>query len=175
MLVIHIISTEDTRLFSNIYQNLDATILINPSSREARKAIINEMDTILFIGHGTEYGLLNSRLDGYFIDSEWVNLLREKNIIGIWCYAGNFAERYDLKGFFTSNFISNIDELIDNGFERFDNVESVIQDENTLFANKINNFLLTSRTIHEWVDELQHSASAIPFVQYNYEALLCNI
>jgi hypothetical protein len=175
MLVIHIISTEDTRLFSNIYQNLDATILINPSSREARKAIINEMDTILFIGHGTEYGLLNSRLDGYFIDSEWVNLLREKNIIGIWCYAGNFAERYDLKGFFTSNFISNIDELIDNGFERFDNVESVIQDENTLFANKINNFLLTSRPIHEWVDELQHSASDIPFVQYNYEALLCNI
>lgn len=50
MLVIHIISTEDTTQFSNIYQNLDARVLINPSSSEARHVIIEELDTIILIG-----------------------------------------------------------------------------------------------------------------------------
>jgi hypothetical protein len=172
MLVIHIISTEDTRSFSNIYENLDARVLINPSSSEAKRAIIDEKDIIILIGHGTEYGLLNSRLDGYFIDSGWVNLLRDKTIIGIWCYAGNFADRYGLKGFFTSNFISNVDELLECGFNNFEHSDSIIEYENVHFSNRINFYLRTNVPMDEWVNDLQENASIMPFVQYNYEALL---
>lgn len=172
MLVIHIISTEDTRSFSNIYQGLETKVLINPSSSEAKKAIIDEKDIIILIGHGTEYGLLNSRLDGYFIDSGWVNLLRDKTIIGIWCYAGNFADRYGLKGFFTSNFISNVDELLECGFNNFKHSDTIIEHENVHFSNKINFYLRTNVPMDEWVNDLQENASIMPFVQYNYEALL---
>lgn len=174
MLVIHIISTEDTRSFSGIYENLDARVLINPSSHEARRAIIEETDTVILIGHGTEYGLLNSRLDGYFIDSGWVNLLRNKTIIGIWCYAGNFADRYGLRGFFTSNFISNTDELLDNGFSNFEHSDLIIERENIWFSNRINQYLSSRWPLNEWAEDLRENASIMPFVQYNYEALLVN-
>ena len=173
MLVIHIISTEDTKDFSGIYNDLDATILINPSASIAKTAI-KEHDTIVFIGHGTEYGLLNKNLDGYFIDSGWVNLLRDKTVIGIWCYAGNFAERYGLKGFFTSNFISNNKELVDCGFNDFDNSDIIICSENVWFSNRINRYLRHNYPIDKWIIDLQENCSIMPFVQYNYEALYYN-
>ena len=55
MLVIHIISTEDTNDFSGIYTGLDATILINPSTRIAREAIVDEQNTIVLIGQFMGY------------------------------------------------------------------------------------------------------------------------
>ena len=174
MLVIHIISTEDTKDFSAIYDNLDATILINPSTRIAREAIVDEQDTIVLIGHGTEHGLLNKNLNGYFIDSGWVNLLRNKTIVGIWCYAGNFAYRYGLKGFFTSNFISNVDELLECGFNNFENSDITIKFANIWFSNRLNYYLWTNVPMQDWIIDLQNNASIMPFVQYNYEALYYN-
>lgn len=172
MLVIHIISTEDTNDFSGIYDGLDATILINPSTRIAREAIVDEQDTIVLIGHGTDYGLLNKNLNGYFIDSGWVNLLRNKTIIGIWCNASNFADRYDLTGFFTSMFISNAQELIDCGFQTFDNCDEVIRIQNQIFASRINLLLSANTPSREWAtilfDSLDNEES---FVYYNYEAM----
>ena len=172
MLVIHIISTEDTNDFSGIYDGLDATILINPSTRIAREAIVDEQDTIVLIGHGTDHGLLNKNLNGYFIDSGWVNLLRNKTIIGIWCNASNFADRYDLTGFFTSMFISNAQELIDCGFQTFDNCDEVIRIQNQIFAARISRLLSTNTPSRDWatilVDSLDNEER---FVYYNYEAM----
>ena len=172
MLVIHIISTEDTNDFSGIYDGLDATILINPTTRIAREAIVDERDTIVLIGHGTDYGLLNKNLNGYFIDSGWVNLLRNKTIIGIWCNASNFADRYDLTGFFTSMFISNTQELIDCGFQTFDNCDEVIRIQNQIFASRINRLLSANTPSRDWATILFDSLdNEERFVYYNYEAM----
>lgn len=174
MLVIHIISKDDTKDFSGIYNDLDATVLINPSTSIARKAIVDERDIVVLIGHGTEYGLFNKNLNGYFIDSSWVQILRNKTVIGIWCYAGNFADRYGLRGFFTSNFISNVDELLECGFNNFENSDITIEYENIWFSNRLNYYLRTNVPIQDWIIDLQNNASIMPFVQYNYEALLVN-
>lgn len=174
MLVIHIISKDDTKDFSGIYNNLDATVLINPSTSIARKAIVDERDIVVLIGHGTEHGLLNKNLNGYFIDSSWVQILRNKTVIGIWCYAGNFADRYGLRGFFTSNFISNVDELLECGFNNFENSDITIEYENIWFSNRLNYYLRANVPIQDWIIDLQNNASIMPFVQYNYEALLVN-
>ena len=172
MLVIHIISTEDTNDFSGIYDGLDATVLINPSTRIAREAIVDEQDTIVLIGHGTDHGLLNKNLNGYFIDSGWVNLLRNKTIIGIWCNASNFADRYELTGFFTSMFISNAQELIDCGFQTFDNCDEVIRTQNQIFASRINQLLSTNIPSRDWSKILFDSLdNEERFVYYNYEAM----
>lgn len=172
MLVIHIISTEDTNDFSGIYDGLDATILINPTASECRRAIIDETERIVLIGHGTECGLLNQRLDGYIIDSRMVQFLRGKDVIGIWCNASNFADRYDLTGFFTSMFISNTRELIECGFQTFDNCEEEIRRQNQIFASRINQLLSTNTPSREWATILFDSLNNEErFVYYNYEAM----
>lgn len=172
MLVIHIISTEDTNDFSGIYDGLDATILINPTTSECRRAIINETEQIVLIGHGTEYGLLNQRLDGYIIDPRMVQFLRGKDVIGIWCNASNFADRYELTGFFTSMFISNNRELIECGFQTFDNCDEEIRRQNQIFASRINQLLSTNTASRDWQTILFESLNnEEEFVYYNYEAM----
>ena len=173
MLVIHIISTEDTNDFAGIYDGLNATILINPTSSECRRAIIDETEQIVLIGHGTECGLLNQRLDGYIIDSRMVQFLRGKDIIGIWCNASNFADRYDLTGFFTSMFISNSRELIECGFQTFDNCDDEIRRQNQIFAERIYELLAANTPSGNWATILYDSLtdSDERFVYYNYEAM----
>jgi hypothetical protein len=173
MLVIHIVSKEDTNDFSGIYEDLkDATILINPKKSDCKRAIINEKERIVLIGHGTEWGLLNQRLDGFIVDSRMVQFLRGKDIIGIWCNASNFADRYNLTGFFTSMFISNSDELMDCGFQTFDGCDEEIKRQNKIFASRINQFLIANTPIKEWAMKLYNSLEdEEKFVYYNYEAM----
>ena len=171
MIVIHIKSTIDTEDFEKLYKDLDATVLINPSKSQMKRAIKKEKDCVMIIGHGSEYGLFNHNLDGYILDSSIVNLLRNKIIIGVWCYAGNFADKYNLKGFFTSNFISNSSELVDNGFQYFEGCDDVIQRENILFSEKINKLIIDKTPLREWINDLQNNCSNYDFVKYNYEAL----
>lgn len=176
MLFIHIISTEDTNNFATIYAGFEndenTTILINPTRAQCKKAIINEKERIVFIGHGTEGGLLNQRLDGFMVGSDMVQFLRGKDIIGIWCYAGNFAQRYDLTGFFTSMFISNRQELVEN-ITSCDGCEEDIIRENELFSTRINELLRAQIPTSEWQQILQSyiTPTTPRFVQYNYEAM----
>ncbi len=176
MLVVHIISKEDTKEFSTIYQGLecDATILINPSKDLLKFALDREKNRILIIGHGTENGLLNSTLDDFLIDSSMVQFLKGKEIIGVWCFASNFASKYNLNGFFTSMFISNCVELIDCGFNLFDNFDTIISNENQLFSCRLNLLIKSKTPISEWADLLRKEAfntTTRQFVIYNYEAM----
>lgn len=173
MLVIHIVSSQDTKDFSDIYDGLNAIVLINPSKSECKQAIMNTPGKIILIGHGTEYGLLNEKLNGYLIDSEMVHLLRDKEIVGIWCNASNFADKYDLKGFFTSMFISNEKELIECGFKTFENCEEEILKQNRRFSLGLNILLLLNKPTSEWSEYLTNSLSnnEKDFVYYNYEAM----
>ena len=176
MLVIHIISKEDTKEFSTIYRGLeyDTTILINPSKDLLRFALNTEKKRILIIGHGTENGLLNSTLDDLLIDSSMVRFLRGKEIIGIWCFASNFASKHNLNGFFTSMFISNCEELIDCGFNLFDDCDTIISNENQLFSCRLNLLIRSKTPISEWADSLRKEAFNTithPCVKYNYEAM----
>jgi hypothetical protein len=172
MLVIHIISTDDTNDFSGIYDGLEATILINPTTSMCKQALINETEQIILIGHGTERGLFNQRLDGYIIDSKSVQFLKNKDIIGIWCNASNFADRYELTGFFTSMFISNYNELVNCGFQLFENCDIEIERQNKIFASKINKLLSENIPSKEWAKILYDSLeNEKRFVYYNYEAM----
>jgi hypothetical protein len=173
MLVIHIISKEDTNDFSGIYEGLEnTTVLINPKKSECKKAIINEKERIIFIGHGTAWGLLNQRLDGFIVDSNMVQFLRGKDIIGIWCNASDFGDRYNLTGFFTSMFISNTDELVDCGFQIFEDCDEEIKKQNKIFASRINQFLTANTPSKEWEMKLYNSLeNEKEFVYYNYETM----
>lgn len=171
MLVIHVDSKADTVFLKELYDGLDCEVLYNPSKSEVKSALKSEPDTIIITGHGDPYGLYNERWDGRLIDSSMVNLLRGKKIVGIWCYASEFANRYDLTGFFTSMFISNVEEYIDCGFSLSPTTTDDINNENYKFAKQINDFIKRDIPMSAWVEKLQSNCSDLNFVKYNYEAL----
>jgi hypothetical protein len=96
------------------------------------KKLIEEHERIILLGHGFHHGLLN-----YYqtiIDESYVSLLRDKELVGIWCYAKSFFERHHLTGFYTDMFISETQEAILMGVEA---TEKDIEVSNQAFAKAV--------------------------------------
>ena len=130
MLIIHP-QDKTTDFLKPLYEKRDC-VIINSNTITKKKLIENvkNHEEIVMLGHGDVFGLFAD--DRYIIDSRYAYLLREKNCIGIWCYASDFAQRYQLKGFFTGMFISQEDEayLYDTEFK-----DNEIEQSNELFVN----------------------------------------
>ncbi len=121
MTVIHA-NDSTTQFLSLLYeQRRDISMHITEAStNSAVQRAIREGDTVLMLGHGNKYGLFSMPdHDGvyrrFMIDGRYVQFLRDKTCIGIWCYANQFAERYNLHGLFSGMIISELQEAIDNG------------------------------------------------------------
>ena len=119
----------------HIYKDLENTDIITTtvSNSIIRNAIISH-DKIYLLGHGTEYGLLSSNFDRFIINSKHVQFLRDKEIIGIWCNADVFAEKYNLHGLFSGMVISELNESIACGVI---SNEDEINTENDIFAKNL--------------------------------------
>ena len=74
-------------------------------------------EPVLLLGHGCPSGLLDMRY-GLVINDADADLLKDRsNLVGIWCYASNYAFTHGLKGFFSGMFISELPEAIINGVD----------------------------------------------------------
>ena len=112
MIVVFVNSMEDTATFSRLYDGLeDVTLLYNPT-REEVENVLRERPTerLMCLGHGSARGLFSHDFKGYLIDRNTTPLLQTREMIGIWCYASDFARLNNLRGFFTYMFISNPQE-----------------------------------------------------------------
>lgn len=102
MIVIHIDNgTPDAALLSGIYKGLDnITLCYNRSKSNIKRILrITGDEPVMLLGHGTPQGLLNISQTGFAVGSEHVEWLRNRLVIGIFCYASDFADRYGLRGF----------------------------------------------------------------------------
>ena len=105
-----------TAFCSAIYQDYlqwDNVTLItgNHISRNVLVEALRTHDRIVFLGHGTELGLLDMRYDWrYLITSRDLQFFRDKECICFWCNANIFAEKYDLNAFATGMFVSQLSE-----------------------------------------------------------------
>lgn len=173
MIVIHIDNTPDTTILSRIYDGLDnITLSYNRNKSNIKRLLrITGDEPVMILGHGTPNGLLNKSRNGFALGSEAVEWLRNRTVIGIFCYASEFADKYKLHGFFTSMFISNMEEaLYENMQEGAD--DKLIEDQMTLFCDKVHDLICHNIPLSEWVSILQKDADiSIPFVRFNYEAL----
>ena len=176
--VIAVDSKEDCKDFHGIWEGLKCNLLLNPSKGQVRSILREHSERPLIInGHGTPNGLLNKDWNGYVVDSRVVDMLRKRScIIGVWCYASEFADKYDLKGFFTSMFISTPQEAAMEGFVHADPED--ITKENLIFAKRLNRlckdlcFVDGRPCMDTWVMELQgHADICKGFVRFNYEAM----
>jgi hypothetical protein len=112
-----------------IYIGKDWTIINDLDACRSRKVItklIKNHDRIMMMGHGSPAGLFYT-----CINSEMVYLLRKKDCVFIWCNADQFVERYNLKGFYTGMFISEIREAYVHGIKA---LYDEVQYSNVLFA-----------------------------------------
>lgn len=173
MIVIHIDNTPDAAILSRIYDSLDnITLFYNRNKSNIKRLLrIAGDEPVMILGHGTLNGLLNKSRNGFALGSEAVEWLRNRTVIGIFCYASEFADKYKLHGFFTSMFISNMEEAsYENMQEGVD--DKLIEDQMTLFCDKVHDLICHNIPLSEWVSILQKDADiSIPFVRFNYEAL----
>ena len=112
-LVIHPID-RTTDSLSEIYKNKDWRIIRALPSKSELKRLIKSHDRIIMMGHGCSNGLLSADKKRLIIDSSMVQFLRDKQCIGIWCYADQFFRRYNIPYACTGMIISEYDEAIDN-------------------------------------------------------------
>lgn len=172
MIVIHVDTMEDTSRLKIAYEGLEnVTLLYNPTKERVIDELQhNEDPLIMCLGHGTSNGLFSTSWFDYIVDDKMAKLLRNRKMIGIWCYASQFGERNNLHGFFTSMFVSNIGEATMFGFP--DNTNEDILNEIDLYCEKINTYLKANIPMDQWVDMLQESGHMEKdFVAYNYEGL----
>lgn len=173
MIAVLIDTMEDTHFLSKVYEGVDnVRILINPSSEELERALLEDpSETLLAMGHGTSCGLLASNWSGFVLDPEMAKRvnLKDRNVIGIWCYADRFAQSNGLKGFFTSMFVSNQMEANMYGFST---METDVFHEVELFTQRVNTLIKNNVPLSEWTDALRSQADMTKdYVAFNYDGL----
>lgn len=174
MITILIDSQKDTNFLRGAYDGLENNIvLVNPSRGEV-ESILTEHPTerVMLMGHGSPSGLFGKNWMGYAIDARNAHLLKDREVIGIWCYAKDFGKAMGLKGFFTSMFISNYGEYRSHFPNGKEYKEEEVFAEITNFVNLVNKYLKEDKPLDEWVEEMQKSADySKNFVEYNYDGL----
>lgn len=171
MIAVFVNSMADTATFAPLFKDIEGISLYNPTREELEKVLAeNPTETFMCLGHGSPRGLFSADMHGFLLDRDNVHLLQNRNVIGIWCYASDFARVHNLRGFFTYMFISNAQECSYNKCGNYGN--EVVYEQNRLFAEKVRGLIAENRPMEEWVDYLYESCeSSLDFVDFNYSNL----
>lgn len=120
MIVIHA-NDPTTSALSQLYrlrEDVSVCITEKNTNSEVKNAIMNA-NGIMMLGHGNKYGLFSTPdKKGIYrrliVNSDYAQFLRDKECIGIWCYANEFAMHYGLHGLFSGMIISELHEAVEN-------------------------------------------------------------
>ena len=158
-LIIHPADTSTSFLDIVYIPVKDKTVITGGVSKSEVAQLIREHDRVMMMGHGSPAGLFavgqfkpdgNKKWgDAYIIDQTMVPLLREKdNSVFIWCNADKFVRTFDLMGFFSGMFISEVGEANYCGIPGTD--QNLIDESNYGFCNIISKYIEQDKTIiHE--------------------------
>jgi hypothetical protein len=171
MIAVFVNSMADTATFAPLFKDIEGISLYNPTRAELEKVLAeNPTETLMCLGHGSPRGLFSADMHGFLLDRDNVHLLANRDIIGIWCYASDFARIHNLRGFFTYMFISNTQECLYNRCGSYDN--EVVYEQNRLFAERVRGLITENRPMEEWVDYLYETCDYnLAFVDFNYSNL----
>ncbi len=143
-LVIHP-DDRSTDFLKYIYQDLpNTTVVTGGKTQNQIIDLIQIHDRVIMLGHGTPHGLLSVNQfpgSGHIINSEIVPYLKRTENIFIWCYASDFVSRYNLKGFCSGMFIS---ELSEANYLDVTTTQADVDMSNILFAYTLGKALLNN-------------------------------
>jgi hypothetical protein len=96
-----------------------------------------------------------------------VYLLRTKEIVAIWCNADKFVERYNLKGFYTGMFIS---EVAEGQCFKIKATQDEVTYSNILFAMELNK-VIDEPNVHTLIKESYKGLFENDVIRFNNERL----
>lgn len=105
-----------TDFLKPIYQNIqDKTVIDGGLTFDEVHELIKTHDRVIMLGHGCPYGLFSvgrfKTRYGLIINPDSVEeLKKKKDNVYIWCNADEFVNKYELNGFYSGMFISEIYE-----------------------------------------------------------------
>ena len=176
---------KSTSFLEQIYGNRENVLVV--SGNVTKPAILNmvqQYDRIIMMGHGSPDGLLamnQFKTDSpYIVDKSFIDVLSKKNAIYIWCYANEFVNKYNLKGFYTGMFISEAREAYYCGlFETMDSLETIqteVDESNYFFSNLLGKHINRElKIIHRKVKRGYGALSKVNSIaDYNHNRLYLN-
>lgn len=133
-----------TDFLCDIYSDKNWTIINKHISKSDLRKQINSHDRIVMLGHGSEHGLFDLYNKRFVIDSKWVDMLRKKECVCIWCNANIFFEKYKLTGFYTGMIVS---EIMEAYLYSLPTDIDLIEESNKLFATSIKESIDTNNIL----------------------------
>jgi hypothetical protein len=167
-LVIHP-KDETTDFLSIIYADKDWTVMNSNLTKSALTKQIAAHNRIVMLGHVSEMGLLHFR--ELIIDKTFVNLLKEKSCVCIWCHADEFVNEHGLQGFYTGMFISELIEAFENDI---DSNWKDIRHSNALFAEAVNQSIDTDNPLENIKELYKEPEEGCEVMGFNRARLYIN-
>ena len=174
-LVIHP-SDYSTDFLKPIYEGVEnKTVITQGKSREEMIELIESHDRVMMMGHGSPSGLFGIGFNRLFVvDNGLVEHLNKKeNNVFIWCNADRFVERFQLKGFYSGMFISEVGEAYYCGLPNVP--QSVVDESNDKFAKMLGECFTDKKQLTESYNDVKNSYGKLAetniVAKYNYERL----
>lgn len=175
-LIIHP-SDDSTSFLDIVYSTIPNKTVINGGvTRTELIDLIESHDRIMMMGHGSPGGLFSvgqfKNCGGFIIDGSMVSVLKKKNNnVFIWCNADSFVKHYNLKGFYSGMFISEVAEAYYCGLPG--TPQEVVDESNYgfcyIFSEYVNE---NTKTMYEnVVTEYGNIAHENPVAYYNNKRL----
>ena len=155
---------------------INKTIVKTNKSINDIRGLIDSHCRFMMMGHGSPSGLFSigqfGEPSGLIIDHSMADLLRFKNNnLFIWCNADRFVNEFNLKGFYTGMFISEIEEAWYCGLHNI--TQDMIDESNLVFCE------LLSKVIQDKTEVIHHYilkqygllAKKNPVASYNHKRL----
>jgi hypothetical protein len=176
ILVIHP-EDESTTFLTPIYGGLENATLINGGKTYKEvKQLVQQYDKVYIMGHGMPSGLFSvgkfKEYTSYIVDKDFAPFLKtQSHNIYIWCHADQFVNTYQLKGFFSGMFISEVEESKYCGLRAI--TQKIIDESNWGFSEIVAKYIhLTPKELYENVKrEYSSIAHHNPVAAYNLERL----
>jgi len=147
---------ESTDFLETVYKDVEnKTVVRGGVSKDDIHKMIQQHDRVMMMGHGVPYGLMSvGQFDvrnGLIIDDTTVKYLKEKeNSVFIWCNADQFVNHFELKGFYSGMFISEVGEAFHCGVSNPN--QDMVDESNNTFVNIISKYINEDKQIiHEKV------------------------
>jgi len=151
-----------TDFLKTIYADLDCSLINENISDFQLRRLIENHDRIILLGHGFPGGLFGH--GKIIINSTHAELLRNKKLIAVWCFANRFFEAHGLLGIYTDMIISETQEA-----EIFDVecTEEEVEESNRQFALAVRDAMLDDSPIE--VFKSMYRSNENPVIYWNQD------
>jgi hypothetical protein len=142
-LVIHP-KDKSTEFLCEIYNDIkNKTVIRGGVTKRELSKLIDTHDKIIMCGHGCPSGLLSvgqfPTINGLIIDFSFVyQLSNKKECVFIWCNSDKFVNRYQLKGFYSGMFISEVEESLYCGVR---STQEMVTESNNTFSKIMSKYV----------------------------------